>query len=476
MPSRTPSAAKSTGVAAKPRTKKSARPEEAEPTPAQKRREEIEEKLRKMRERQALHRELPDHDFVSKMAQLSRGRPAHPSWDESPNKRRRIGHTLEKKKSAQNARSTKVSRSKKPPSPSGALVSASTSGQDHVPTLGPLIGLPAEIRDEVLRYILIWPEDIMLFCGWSRVFPRSRPRLDLSILYTCRLLKDQGLRILYSENQFVYDSRDPKRSNSHSAPVLEKVFTNGMVPIDKYGHLMRYVTVKVDRSRIGFLEHRQNLEKAILKFLPCGGLAHPVNIHTLTLDIPAVRTCHLMLYTESERLIARDLKRCSESDDVLICQYLWRGSRFHRALLKIRAQWVRVLARDVDGLCWETKIDMRYYAKDEQMKLEHMALKGSEKKRDTFNNADDRSLQENRAGTACYRTKDVQAMEKVWDREVKKAVARLGNLSEHVKALATEQLCPASKRKYWKLVEGPGTNRLGERAILTRKWLDNVQD
>lgn len=484
MSSRTSSVATRTSCEEESCAEESTQPEEAKLTPAQKRKQEAEEKLRKIKERQALHRELPDHDFVTKMAQLSRGRPAHPSWDEIPRKRRRISHVLREKKSAHNTRSIRTPRPKETPAPKGALVGASTSGQDHVPTLGPLIGLPTEIRDEILRYILIWPEDIMLFCGWTRVFPRSRPRLDLSILYTCRLLRDQGLRILYGENQFAYHSRDPRLSHSHSAPVLEKVFIDGMVPIDKYGHLVRYIVLKMDASRICQSQNRQNLEKAILKFLPCGGLAHPPNIHTVTLDIPAQcssdpRAWSRKLFNKEESSIPDEV-RSPESYEVLICRSLQRGSRIHNAILKIQAQWVRVLARDYRGLCWETKIDMRYYAKDEHMKHEHMALRRNEKKWwDMLDNTDDRDHQENKAGSDTdYRPKDVQAMEKLWDREVRKAVARLGNLSKHVEALATEQLGPASERKYWKLLDAPrsGTNRLRDRRTeRTWNWLDGIQ-
>ncbi|KAI0457911.1 hypothetical protein F5B21DRAFT_500932 [Xylaria acuta] len=425
----------------KPRVKRYSRREEEEPTPAQKKRQERQDMLNVAKRRQARYLETPteleDNGYLAKTVLFTPKLPAYPSYDETPNKRRRVDHGPKTKKLARRAPWDKDSKFKKPSLPPDPPAGTSPRDQDPVTATGRFGKLPAEIRDEILRYLLLWPHDIIVFDGWSRVFPRSRPRLNLSILYTCQVLREQGLRILFGENKFVYDLRDPAASHGHTNPVLAKVFGNSVVPINEYGHLIRYVKIKVHRSRLHFHEHRRHFEDAILKFLPGGGLAHTANLHTLTLEVPA----------ETNRALQSRFG-WGKPNEVPICRYLRKGSRLIAALFKLQIQWVRVLAWDRFGECWQTKVDMRYFAKDEQMRLEHIAL-DKDRKHGEPDSANDQSIPRNPAAAACYRTKDIEAMEKVWNEGVKSAVAGLLNLAWRIEGLAADPDRAVNELKLW---------------------------
>ncbi|KAJ8130077.1 hypothetical protein O1611_g3551 [Lasiodiplodia mahajangana] len=458
MPPRKSSSKVPAHGAAKPRARRSARPEEAEPTAAQKVREERKEKLRIAKMRQKLFCERPsqlEDEFIVETTLFPQKRPAYPSYDESPNKRRRARQGPNPKKRARRAPWEKDARFKKPPSPLDSPVGTTPRDQDAIDALGGFASLPAEVRDEILRYILLWPHEIAVFSGWSRVFPRSRPRLDLSIMYTCRVLRDQGLRILFGENSFTYDSRDPVASHDHTNPMLEKVFGHSVMPINEHGHLIRHIKVKVHRSRVHFSEHRQTFENAVLKFLPGGGLAQTANLHTLTLEVPA--ECN------------RDLQSISKTgspDDVPICQYLRSGSRISEALFKLQVQWVRVLAWDRFGECWETKVDMRDFVKDEQMRLEYMTLSGE--KHSSADDINNLNIPRDPVAAARYRPKDVEAMQKRWHNRVNNAVGKLRSLAWRIEGLVLNPNRAIHELQLWKHVTPPKAGAPGsdERAEL----------
>ncbi|KAI1310129.1 hypothetical protein F5Y03DRAFT_382820 [Xylaria venustula] len=407
-------------------------------------------------------------------------RSANSSFDDSPDKRRKGGHGRRKKKLARRARwARKPGLNKPPPAsvstppvpPSAPSPPAPPSGL-HPPLLSPpssptavpvsistttaveqsavsrnLTELPIEIIDEILRYILKWPHEIIVFNDWSRVFPRSRPRLSLSILCTSHMLRNQGLRILFGENQFKYDLRDPSPSHGHTYPVLNQVFGESVVPINEYGHLIRFIKIKVDRTRMHFNEHRRSFERALLKFLPGGDLAHPANLHTLTLEVPAL--CNDDLDGDPET---------QQPDEVPICWYLRQGSMVGDALFKIRTQWVRVLACDRYDKYWETEFDLRYFHKDEQLRLDSATSSG-DKGCDKAGVTDDQNTSTDPHTVTSYRTKDVEAMEKRWDREVEDAVAGLRNLAWRIEVLAKDPDFVVNQAGMWRPVDSPNVSR-----------------
>ncbi|KAI0875003.1 hypothetical protein GGS24DRAFT_500212 [Hypoxylon argillaceum] len=428
MPPRISSGTAPIRAKTKPRVKKSARSKETESTPAQEKREERERVIRRVQQCQALHRETPsqleDNKFMVEATSTPHKRPAYPSYDDSSNKRGKIGQGPKAEKVACRAPWEKDPKLEKPFSLSNLPVGTSSRDQDTIDAMGKFAELPPEVRDEILRYILLWPYNIPVFHGWGRVFPRSRPFLDLSIMYTCRALRDQGLGILFGENKFEYNIRDPVAAHGHTNPVMEKVFGTCVVPINQHGHLIRHIKITIEPNRLDSCENRQNFENAILKFLPGGGLAHVANLHTITLEIPVVCNRHL-----------KPPIKTMKADEVPICHHLHSGSRVNDALFQLRVQWVHVLALDKDGNCWETKLDMRNYVKDEQMRLEYMA----------HNN------EIHPVDASCYRIKDLEVMQKLWDRRVKQAVGGLRNLVSRIQILAVMPEI-AVQYKLWKKV------------------------
>ncbi|TGJ78121.1 hypothetical protein E0Z10_g10641 [Xylaria hypoxylon] len=456
-----------------PREKGSARPEEAEPTRAQKKKIEREEVIRQVKKRQARHGE----------------RPVNPAYDYRASKQRKDYHGQKLARRPHWQKKSKFKKSLSPSDSPAANLSVADSSmadssadlsvadssvadspaanspldQDRIDAVCGFAKLPTEIRDEILRHILLWPHDIVVFRGWSRVYPRLRPRLNLSILSTCRMLRDQGLQILFGENTFAYDLRDPEEFQLHTDPVLEKVFGDSVVPINQYGHLIRHAKVKVNRSRIHFSSHRHGFVRAILKFLPGRGLAGVANLHTLTLEVPAERNSEINWISIAE----------NRPDEVPICRYLQDDSKIASALFELRVQWVRILAWDRSSKCWETKLDMRYFVKDEQMRIEHEALN----KDDNHNTADvaiDGGIAGDTSAATSYRTNDIDIRKEAWDRGVKDAVGGLSSLAERIKLLVADPDRAVAKG-LWQPVAtpndcGPESNTKDELVSLPSNW------
>ncbi|KAI0525323.1 hypothetical protein F5B22DRAFT_334011 [Xylaria bambusicola] len=475
----------------RPRAGRSGGLEGAEPSSEKMAVEQKVKALRKAARRQARYLEQPSYLPGLFGLLLTRKRSAYPAHDDGPErKRKRITHRPMIEISRRRPRRAREPRSSKPrlhpPSPSPSSSQSSASSSSSSPSLPPapssppssplssgpsscppaplpvslpteessaerhpafkqFMDLPAEIHDEILRYILRWPHDITVFNGWSLVYPRSRPRLQLSILYTCRMLKDLGLRILFGENTFAYDLRDPKVASSHTGTVIDEVFDGCVVPINKYGHLIRYVRIKFHRNRLCLNEHRQAFTKAILKFRPGSDLAHPANLHTLTLEVPAL--CNADLDPDYEML---------EPKTVPICQYLKEeaGSyNGYNALFEIRTQWVRVLAWDKYNECWETNIDMRYYFNDENKAWREGNKHGTE------DAANDQNVKRDADTTVIYRTRDVEAMEMLRAKKAESALAGLRNLATRIEHLANSPDLVVNKFKVWRPATNPSNGR-----------------
>ncbi|KAI0198986.1 hypothetical protein F4808DRAFT_462179 [Astrocystis sublimbata] len=426
----------------KPRAKKSVKREDLEPMPYQKLKQERQDKLNAARKRQARNMERPTDDFLSEHVLFTKHVTANPSYDDNPNKRRKMSHGPKTKKLARRAPWSKDEKLKKPSLPPVPPVGSAPRGQNPIAAMGCFMELPTEIRDEVLRFLLLWPKDIIVFDKWSRVFPRLRPKLNLSILRTCQVLRMQGLRILYGENKFVYDLRDPAASHDHTLIILDRVFGNSSMPIDVHGHLIRHIGIKIHRSRLHSSCHRRNFKNALLKFLPEGELAHPAQLHTITLTVPAI-TRHDLDMDSSQ----------GEEEKVLICRYFRRDSGIIKALLGLQVQWVRIVAEDVDSQLWEANVDMRYHAKDQKMKLDYEALKKERKHNDTDGADHQGGSDPNTAGS--YRTKDIEAMMKLWDRRVKKAISQVLSLGWRIERLAIDPDRAVMEKKLWVAAKEP---------------------
>ncbi|KAI1466329.1 uncharacterized protein F4812DRAFT_433721 [Daldinia caldariorum] len=241
-----------------------------------------------------------------------------------------------------------------PPSPDILGLEFRRLSLTPIEALGILGRLPAEVRDEILRYMLLSPNDIPVFRGWTRVFERIGPKLDLSILYTCRLLWLEGLRILYGENTFLYDIRDPPDYLGIMDELKGRVYTKDRIPIDKYGHLMRYLKINAPYNRLNSFVV-DNFRNAIQKFVPGNGLAEPARIHTLTLKLPAVKVKKMGIKGWIEN-----------PNEVPATKLFDRFSNTRELLMLLNVQYIRILATDSDANLYEKLIDLRCYYMQKQ--------------------------------------------------------------------------------------------------------------
>ncbi|KAI5924360.1 hypothetical protein F4810DRAFT_709695 [Camillea tinctor] len=358
--------------------------------------------------RHAREMELPphpnDYQLVLPITQIPRKRPAYPAYDDRLNKRTRAGQLHPQKWTNSNR--------EQPPSPFSPP--PAQNRPNPITALGAFAALPPEIRDAILRPLLLCQHAIRVFAGWTRAYPRSRPRLDLAVLRTCRALHRQGQRVLYGENTFEYDVRDPAAWDAATRRVLRDVFGRSELPFDRRGHLVRRVRVRVPADRMGFRGCAEAFARALRKFLPGGGLSGGC-LHTLTLEVPA--------------LCVRDLEWRGDPEEVPICRFFREGSHVREALLRLPVQWVRVLAHDRNGKTYETVCDLRYFFKQKQEQAA-MGMEGV----DIGIGSQDGDGEEGEG----ERTGDVQAMKELWKRNVRQSKAQLYTLSWRLETLARD--------------------------------------
>ncbi|KAI0119358.1 hypothetical protein F4814DRAFT_458665 [Daldinia grandis] len=366
--------------------------------------------------REASKVELPTHpdDDLLVLPITQRGnrkRSINAAYDDCyRSKRPKIYEDGNKKKVSRLFPWEKDRRLEKPPSLDTLKLESLTS----VEAMGTLGRLPIEIRDEILRYMLVSPRDIAVFKGWTRVYGRRGPKLDLAILYTCRVLWLEGLRILFGENTFLYNIRDPPDYLETTGKVMGRVFLKDKIPFDKYGHLMRHIKINVPLNRLNGVVIG-NFCHAIRKFVPGHGLAKPAHLHTLTLKIPAVQV--------------RDMGFAGWFDDpneVPATRLFNHFTTTRESLMLLNVQYLRILATDSDANLYENTIDLRYHYMQKQ-------------------------AQEGENGAP---TRDAEGAKIYFKKQVDHAKARVYMLKMAIERLA--MLCPEGKdsmnSKHWKIL------------------------
>jgi hypothetical protein len=71
-----------------------------------------------------------------------------------------------------------------------------------------LFSLPIEVRDQIYGHLLGAAGPIPVLRSWTQCFGRYRGDLEPAILSVCRQTYEEGIRILYSSNVFLYRIRD----------------------------------------------------------------------------------------------------------------------------------------------------------------------------------------------------------------------------------------------------------------------------
>ncbi|KAL2263602.1 hypothetical protein VTK26DRAFT_6069 [Humicola hyalothermophila] len=234
--------------------------------------------------------------------------------------------------------------------------------------------LPIEIRDKIYRHLLISSKPIHVQHLWTELARRPTRRgrgrsqngldvvttIDTQILRVCRRTALEGTRILYSENTFLYQLRDPEildvraTGGRRSNRIARAMMNHGMraINLEKYGHLIRHMAIELEPNRTG--AEYQDLMAAALEILvspaqgsaspgippPCRPPCGPIHLQTLTITISPV--------FESNRRTVRSL--AAGHQDVAIRNgrflsvvgFFSRGAAVLKALQRIDTKFLRI--------------------------------------------------------------------------------------------------------------------------------------
>ncbi|KAF4338194.1 hypothetical protein FBEOM_7936 [Fusarium beomiforme] len=172
------------------------------------------------------------------------------------------------------------------------------------------MGLPAEVREQIYRGLLVSQKGIPVYDGWRRVYQREKPGLHINILMVSKKVFAEARGVLYGENTFLYRLRDaPTRSQeminiqdlanddvyvpepgmrdqennaSRGAnPLAEPIHEPGTIDTAKYAQDFRFITVKADHNRSSW-QTKEFMADAIKMFAK---FPDKTNIHTLKIII-----------------------------------------------------------------------------------------------------------------------------------------------------------------------------------------------
>lgn len=232
--------------------------------------------------------------------------------------------------------------------------------------------LATEIREKIYRHLLVSSKPIHVQRLWTELARRPSRRggrrgqndldvevtIETQILRVCRRTALEGTRILYSENSFLYQLRDPEvlenkvasaRKTNRTTRSQKKQRT---IDLAKYGHLIRHMAIELEPNRTGL--QYQDLMAAALDTLvsPSAGVASPrvpmplrqpcghIHLHTLTITVSPL--------FESNR---RTVRPSAPGDqDVTIkdgrflsvVSFFSRGATVVKALQRINANFLRI--------------------------------------------------------------------------------------------------------------------------------------
>ncbi|KAF5710438.1 hypothetical protein FMUND_9530 [Fusarium mundagurra] len=172
------------------------------------------------------------------------------------------------------------------------------------------MGLPAEVREQIYRGLLLSDNPILVYDSWRRVYQRKNPGLDISILMVCKKVFVEARGVMYGENIFLYLLRDAPTQyhgmaniqdlvnddvyvpepgmrdqesivNRDTNPLALPVHEPGTIDTVKYAQYFRFITVKADPSRSNAVT-REFMVDAIKMFAKT---PYNANIHTLKIVI-----------------------------------------------------------------------------------------------------------------------------------------------------------------------------------------------
>ncbi|KAK8058747.1 hypothetical protein PG994_009195 [Apiospora phragmitis] len=236
------------------------------------------------------------------------------------------------------------------------LANNTSHSRSNLEGLGDFGRLPFEIRAEIFKTVLAHSEPIIVLRGWSLVYIRDRPSLAVQLLRVCRTFYKEGLPALYGDNIFHYKIRDPPGSHRDTNAVVNKVFNDPgfTIPIDKHGHLFRNIQVSIEANRMHSAEIRENVARALQKFVPDHGLHRPAQLRRVIIQVP--------LHTRGE--LRMKTTPAAGPRDVPSADFFKRYSRVYQMLENLNCQFIEIVGQvkpptATDGFYFRAVIDRR---------------------------------------------------------------------------------------------------------------------
>lgn len=248
-----------------------------------------------------------------------------------------------------------------PPKPFDVGLTLQGGDIDPITAMGDFAKFPNEVLDEILGNLLVSENDLRVLFGWSLIFPRGKPNLNVAIMSTCSMLHQQGARVLYGKNTFLYDICDPAVHLLSTTKIWEGIYKTCLIQFNKYGHLIRHAAIHVPSKREGDADVQFMFANAIEKFLPQSNLSKPANLHTLTLKVSALSWPELKVYgyNNNNNKMVPGAK-----------MFVGHGNQIRTALYDLNVQNVRILAQKENKHVFEHVIELNNHHKLKQMDVE----------------------------------------------------------------------------------------------------------
>ncbi|KAK4138705.1 hypothetical protein BT67DRAFT_453271 [Trichocladium antarcticum] len=259
------------------------------------------------------------------------------------------------------------SRLEHAPGASGANTVEASALPKSVESVARFFTLATEIREKIYRHLLVSSKPIYVQNLWTEMARRPSRRgarrgqngpdaevtIETHILSVCRRTALEGTRILYSENSFLYQLRDPEVLDKKTAGTQKPTTrsqTKQYIDLAKYGHLIRHMAIELEPNRKG--AQYQELMAAALQALvsqssgatsprtrpsflmPCGS----IHLHTLTITVSPL----LATNRRGMRSAAGDQDISKDGRSLSVVGLFSRGAAVLKALQRININFLRI--------------------------------------------------------------------------------------------------------------------------------------
>lgn len=222
-----------------------------------------------------------------------------------------------------------------------------------------------EVRQDVYRYLLLNHGPINVLHGWSQVHRRQQSDLDPAILRTCRLVFDEAVRVLYSENWFRYLLRD--KAEMVNFEDGKKNAHERTLPLKKYIGLFRKLDLDLESNRTE-KDYGALIARAISIPTDLGA-----NLHMLTINISPRRD---VVHGDNKTEINEDKNK---QHNVSMVRYFEKSGPLIAALKALSTTFIQVkvfltTTNSDSARCLEMVIDKRFFPSELEITFQSQQL------------------------------------------------------------------------------------------------------